>query len=180
VDPMSAEQMPHPARQWLQDIPGALCDVRHDLGNARTAAAHLLPFVWRVTAERERDEAYSEAFTIGLETGHFDLGKTRTSLPLPLLHLNQRPPGTRDPGGRFHALGSDPWPIEVCDRPPNQDYCPRSRAREVCGGTLTGSQRPAGLATRAGRDHGGSPNSRPATAGHAFTNSWHACPSDPS
>lgn len=67
----------HPARQWLRDIPGVLGDIRDDLCNVRTAAAHLLPFVWRVAAEWERDAAYAEAFTIGRETGHLDLEKTR-------------------------------------------------------------------------------------------------------
>ena len=54
-----------PFRQYLRDVPGILQDIGSELGDVRSAARALLPFVWRVTADDEREREGFEMFHMG-------------------------------------------------------------------------------------------------------------------
>jgi hypothetical protein len=54
-----------PCRQYLRDIPGNLRVIRADLRSARSSARHLLPFMWRVEAERLREQEGFDMFHLG-------------------------------------------------------------------------------------------------------------------
>jgi hypothetical protein len=52
-------------RQYLRDVPAVLRDIRAEVRNVRSAAAGLLPFVWRSAALREREVAETDMFWLG-------------------------------------------------------------------------------------------------------------------
>jgi hypothetical protein len=75
---MSAEQMPHPARQWLQDIPVVLRNIRNDMGDARVSARHLVPFVCGASPRSESVMRPTPRHSrSGGRRGHLDLEQTR-------------------------------------------------------------------------------------------------------